>query len=206
MADVPSVPKYVQVEETEFRSPTSESMIQKIAGTLNYILDNMDWFAPGSVIPSQMSLAQFQAVMGTGWVLADGSAAPLGSKYITASTYTVLPDLRGVYARGFNNGKATGYYDPDTRSLNPGAGASYQDDRLARHGHFVNWNNTTNNNFASLRQNVGDAGYPHINMDGGSEHPSSETTPYPHPPTIGNTGDLETTPGYVTINWFVRVN
>lgn len=206
MADVPSVPKMIQVEETDFRAPTSESMIQKIAGSLNYILDNMDYFAPGSVLPSKMTLAQFQAVMGVGWVLADGAVSPPSSKYFLITGFANIPDLRGLFARGYNNGKNTGYFDPDGRTLGPGLTGSTQDDKLAFHGHIINWNNTINSFFASLRTSVGDGAYPHTIMDGGSEHPSSEPTEYPHPPVLGSSGGAETRPPYITLNWFVRIN
>lgn len=99
MADLPSVAKKIQVEEADERMPTSESLIQKIGGSLNWLLENVSGLAIGSMEFSFLSLAQFQAINGTGFVLCDGSALPGGSLYEAITGRTNTPDMRGFYPR-----------------------------------------------------------------------------------------------------------
>ncbi len=86
----------------------------------------------GTIIASTLTQAQMDAQCGAGlWLIADGSAAP--STYQTATGQSTLPDLRGVFLRGKNNGRSDGKQDPAGES----AIGTYEADQLQDHMH--NW-------------------------------------------------------------------
>ncbi len=66
----------------------------------------------GAIKTAMLTLAQFQSLVGTGWVLADGTSCA-GSTYATITGNTVTPDLRGQVLRGKNNGRNDGSQNPD---------------------------------------------------------------------------------------------
>lgn len=66
----------------------------------------------GSIKESMLTEAQFQAQHGTGWVLMDGRDVT-GSAYATLTGNTTLPDARGQFLRGKNNGRSDGQQNPD---------------------------------------------------------------------------------------------
>lgn len=87
----------------------------------------------GAVQSSVLSLAQFQAQNGTGWILADGSNVA-GSAYATILGTSNVPDMRGVYLRGKNNGRADGNQDPiGEQSL-----GTFENDQFQGHFHAQN--------------------------------------------------------------------
>ena len=53
----------------------------------------------GSIVHSMLTLSQFQALSGTGWVLADGGSCT-GSTYSSVTGYNTVPDVRGTFLRG----------------------------------------------------------------------------------------------------------
>ena len=65
----------------------------------------------GMIVASMLTLAQFQALNGTTWVLADGGSCT-GTLYATVTGNTTLPDARGLVLRGKNNSRADGNQDP----------------------------------------------------------------------------------------------
>lgn len=84
----------------------------------------------GEVRKSMLTLVQFQAQNGTGWVLADGQNVS-GSKYHTITGSTTVPDMRGVFLRGKNNGRADGNQDTGgERAL-----GNFQGDQMVSHRH-----------------------------------------------------------------------
>lgn len=103
--DVPSILRKVQVESTRFRSPVSENLIQTMAATINYIVDSL--LPVGTITESMLTESQFQTQVGTtNWVLADGRSVT-GSSYESVTGFSTIPDLRGVFRRGKNNGRST---------------------------------------------------------------------------------------------------
>lgn len=96
--DLPSVAKYIQEEETDSRGPTSESAIQKIGGSLNWLINNSQGLAVGSVEWTVLTEAQYQGINGVGFVLADGRSV-VGSAYNIITGQANIPDLRGYYLR-----------------------------------------------------------------------------------------------------------
>lgn len=149
MSNVPSVPAYIQVEESRFRAPVSESVFQKFAGTNNYLLDHYP-IPPGTIIDFAGPVANIPS----GWLLCDGSAV---SRTTYANLFTTIstlwgggdglttfniPDLRGYFTRMQNLGTGR---DPDAGSrgaLLPGGATgdsvgSYQASALQFHNHSV---------------------------------------------------------------------
>lgn len=64
----------------------------------------------GMIIPSMLTEAQFQALNGTSWVLAQGQTAT-GTAYASITGQSTIPDLRGMFLRGKNNGRVDGNQD-----------------------------------------------------------------------------------------------
>lgn len=83
----------------------------------------------GDIIQSMLTEEQFIAENGAGWVLADGRAVS-GSKY-AALIGANIPDLRGQFLRGKNNGRNDGNENPDGE-LNPG---DFAEDKMQGHHH-----------------------------------------------------------------------
>jgi hypothetical protein len=98
MANVPSVQKKIQVEETTDLNPGSESLFQKVGGSINWLIDNAQGLAVGSVDGSFLSEAQYQSFNGAGFILADGRSI-VGSALAAITGATNAPDLRGRYLR-----------------------------------------------------------------------------------------------------------
>jgi hypothetical protein len=62
----------------------------------------------GSYIHADLTEAQLQAQMGNGWILADGRNV-YGSLYHSITGKAVVPDCRGIFLRGKNNGRSDGF-------------------------------------------------------------------------------------------------
>lgn len=85
----------------------------KVADTSNVLRKFMASSAAlGDVKASILSEAQFTTEMGAGWTLADGKDVT-GSDYHTLTTNTTIPDMRGQFLRGKNNGRVDGEENPD---------------------------------------------------------------------------------------------
>lgn len=65
----------------------------------------------GDVKTSILTEAQFQTVHGTEWILMDGRDVT-GSAYHTLTANTTVPDGRGIFLRGKNNGRSTAEGNP----------------------------------------------------------------------------------------------
>src|SRR5260221_592860 len=151
MTDLPDLIQKIEVEESRFRSSVSESTIQKIGSSINFILDHFSIF-PGmifdfagleSAVPSaflvcdgrnvsRTTYANLFAAIGTQWGIGDGS------------TSFNVPDLRGTFTRMVDTTTlGTKGYDTDASSRTPiGTGlaaqvGSFQADQFASHRHGV---------------------------------------------------------------------
>lgn len=67
--------------------------------------------AVGDVKHSNLTEVQIQAELDDTWVLADGRDVT-GSAFHTLTGLTILPDCRGQFIRGKNNGRADGKENP----------------------------------------------------------------------------------------------
>lgn len=147
--------------------------------------------AIGAVQPAMVTEAQFQAQFGAGWVLADGRSV-VGTKYASITGNTTIPDLRGIYLRGKNNGRADGNQNPAAdRAL-----GFFENDQMQGHIHGTNiYNDNTGGSGTSFGQqqndNVGQiySGTPYTDGVNGVPRTGSETR-------VKN----------VTVNYFIRIN
>jgi hypothetical protein len=131
----------------------------------------------GTVIAT---MVQMDTVNGI-WVLADGRAGT--TEYFQATGNANVPDLRGMFLRGLNVGRADGKQDPDGAGR---AAGSYQPDSLKSHAHAISaWYNTGTQNGWCIE--VG-------------EHPFE----YNNYPTLA-VGGLETRSRNSAVFWYVKV-
>ena len=142
----------------------------------------------GTIIHSMLTLAQFQSIYGTNWVLADGSATT-NSMYSLITGNNNVPDMRGMTLRGKNNGRADGNQNPDGDSQL----GTYQADMYGRHTHptYLEPSITqTGGYFAAWRaSNVN--GWTDITSNGGGPQ---------------NSGGNETRMKNITVNIFIKIN
>lgn len=136
----------------------------------------------GTVVASMLSEAQFGTVIpdATRWALADGRSVA-GSTYATITGSSTVPDLRGVFLRGKNNGRADAKQNPDGEL----ALGAYQADDFKSHQHGLSsFGNVTLMNAGSSLGTYIQSG-------------SSNTAA---------TGGVETRARNVTINYFIKIN
>lgn len=147
MTDIPDALEYIQIEETQFKAAVSESVAQKLGGTMNYILNHI-------IIPSGAIMPFAGPTPPSGWLLCDGAvylnsvypalASALGKSWgsISSNSFKV-PDLRGMFLRGVDGGAGV---DPDAGSRTVPSGSpnssdnvgSSQTDGVGNHTHPVN--------------------------------------------------------------------
>src|SRR6185312_2517924 len=101
MSNLPGSSFPVQLESVQTNTPVSEASIQQIGAVANFCLANV--MPVGSIIPSALDETTFQGQTGTNWVLCDGRSV-IGSQYQALTAQTNIPDLRGRYPRGKDNG------------------------------------------------------------------------------------------------------
>ncbi len=131
----------------------------------------------------QFNSAAVFAVIGTVW----GSAG--------AGQYNI-PDLRGIFPRGWNHGKSSGQYDPDAASrVAQYASGSTGDNIGSYQGDLVRGHYHVEGSFASGPLSGGSGGY----------------YPYPQNPNTGNvvdapvTGNMESRPRNASVMYILRV-
>ncbi len=151
----------------------------------------------GMIAPSMLTEAQFQALNGTDWVLADGRSV-IGSTYATITSITTAPDLRSVVLRGKNNGRADGFQNPDGEV----ALGTFQNDTMQGHKHSStaqveggpapgSTNNAANAGPYSARTNLLQTVMDGYAADGGNGTPRTST---------------ESRMRNVTVNYFIKIN
>lgn len=210
MTDLPTSTQPIQAEATEFRGPVSESLLQGMGGDINYCLQKvanllsrmataeLNYGAVGDIVPSMLTLAQFQAIRGTGWVLANGASAT-GTTYNTITGFANIPDLRGRFLRGKNNGASVD-------SNGDLALGTLVADQFGSHAHTLTdpgHRHSTSNRNVNFTDTAGAGPVFPYGWDG--------DTPINNPLagtgiTMANAGAAETYPKYATINFFIRVN
>lgn len=134
----------------------------------------------GSIQASLLTETQFQSQFGAGWVLAKGQNVS-GSNYANITGSLTVPDLRGVFLRGKNNGRSDGNENPDGES----SLGTYQGDQLSSHNHTY------------TRSSSVDPGWGQYAAGGGANSNQVAVT---------STGGNETRSKNVTVNYFIRIN
>jgi hypothetical protein len=152
----------------------------------------------GDIIQSMLTEEQFIEENGAGWVLADGRSV-VGSKYATLIGASI-PDLRGQFLRGKNNGRSDGQQNPDGDL----ALGTQTTDAFPEHSHISpirSRNSEVNRQWenygtGSLTQNNGV-------IVGISSSSFSDVRTY----GTTNTGSgAETKPKNVTVNFFIKID
>lgn len=153
--DLASVQHRVQVEETRFRSPVSESLAQRLGENMNFLLDHY------AIPPSTLShYAGLEATVPPGWIVCDGRPvsrttfanlyAVLGNLYGAGDGLTTfnVPDIRGRFIRMVDTTTVgdAGRDPDDTSRLPSGSGGpqdpgSVQADQFASHAHSTTHQN-----------------------------------------------------------------
>lgn len=83
----------------------------------------------GEIMAADLTLAEFQAVHGTGWIIADGSSCT-GSVYASVTGHTIVPDLRDEFLRGASGTFTLGTAYADSTAKN-GLNATVDNDSHA---------------------------------------------------------------------------
>lgn len=91
-------------------STTVNALVESLDSNILRQIKASDLNPVGMIVPSELTEVQFQQENGTGWILADGRNIA-GSLYATVTGASTIPDLRGVYLKGKNNGRADGNQD-----------------------------------------------------------------------------------------------
>lgn len=199
MSDIQPSSVPIQQEAVQFNQPVSESSASSMGGAINYLLAQL--MPLGSIIQSMLEEPVFQAQQGSPapstWVLADGRDVT-GSAYQQLTGNTNIPDLRGIFTRGLNNGgsvagtRADGNqnpYDP-TGTYTPG---QYEADKAGPHNHQVQLSS------------VG-GGPPFFAARGGANTGEVGGTTSNVADPLGAFDNLETRPKNVSVNHYIRIN
>ena len=145
----------------------------------------------GSVIHSMLTEGQFQAQMGSGWVLSDGRSVS-GSSYASITGASTIPDVRGTFLRAKDNG--VGRNADGDLTL-----GTYTSDKFGSHTHIQN---PHTHNITAFRGSNGGAFTVGINsLDTSNDVTSGSTTA-----TNQSTGSNETSPKSTIVNVFIRIN
>lgn len=171
----------------------------------------------GDVKHSVLTEAQFQELHGTTWVLMKGQSIT-GSDLAAVSGITTLPDARGVFIRGKNNGRADGNQDPDGER----AVGNLQGQQFGSHSHGgavggVDRSLNHYHNSGVYYDSVGGGGVSFGQQQ--SDNPTPITTSYiagtlsgstnsdlQHAHSISAEGGNETRPRNIALNTFIKIN
>jgi hypothetical protein len=135
----------------------------------------------GDMKHSMLTEAQFQAEVDTTWILADGRDVT-GSDFSTVTGFTIVPDARGQFLRGLNNGRTDGKENPDGGTLL----GIQQDSENKAHSHNISGGTATQPVFTGGNTS---------NTTGGGGNIGT-----------GSTGGAESRPTNVSVNIFIKIN
>lgn len=177
---------------------TFTSNSSSLFGAFSSSLTRTDSSPIGMIVPSMLTEAQFQSLNGSSWVLAQGQTAT-GTAYASITGQSTVPDLRGMFLRGKNNGRADGQQDPGgERTVGNLQGQATAKNGLAisdpGHTHSL-----TNRNAGIPGSGNGVAAA--TAASGGTTDVSWSGTGV----SLG-AGDAETRPKNVAVNYFIKVN
>jgi len=142
----------------------------------------------GDVRASTLNPLDFQTEMGDNtWVLSYGQSV-VGSDWATLTRETNVPDMRGQFIRGANNGRVDGNENPEGTALR-----AFQAEQYKEHNHAG----------TTLQFDTGGIG---------SDVPCIKASSIGRNPTPvdivndANSGGLETRPNNITVNYFIKIN
>jgi hypothetical protein len=185
MANLPSAPIYITIEESQMGSVATESLAQAIGQSNNWIVDNSRSKPVGSVLYSILTEAQLQAIVGAGWILSDGRALLITDQFRIITGLTTAPDMRGTFQR------AIAGVETITGSIVPGSNPA--------HTHpFI-----LTNNVAKITGSSNDGVPP---ASGQQPKMTVDLSLSPGFLTIASSGGSEFAPKYIVTNIFLRIN
>lgn len=185
----------------QFNQPVSEAAASAIGAVANYLLQIQ--LPVGSVFPSMLTEPQLQALLNnpnpSTWVVADGRDVT-GSQFQFVTGMTNIPDLRGIFVRGLNNGgsaagtRSDSYANPNDPSgtFTPGTLAL---DAVGPHYH----------NYATQRRNadgsaIADVWFTNSSL-GSNTYSTDQGSATPQGSVL-----VETAPKNASLIWFIRIN
>ena len=134
------------------------------------------FFAVGSVQQSFLDATEFESIMGTDWVLADGRSVT-GSLYETITGNGTVPDCRGLFLRTVGG------------NADPAIGGT-QTDTIGSHTHPQ---------IALIAAGGSTGQFPTANTSGGNNAQVADTA-------ANNNAGAETRPVNITVNTFIKIN
>lgn len=163
-----------------------------------------DPFPVGTVLDSLLTEAQFQALMGTTWILMD-SRSVAGSMYAAITGASTMTDARGQFRRTKNNGRADGNQDPGGER----AIGNLQGQATAKNGLTA----ASTDGGHSHAFKVSGANGPNYNPLAGAQITNWQyaaagvlETGYANITTTIGSSDAETRPRNIVVNTFVKIN
>ncbi len=169
----------------------------------------------GAIMPFAGSVSSGGALLEpiSGWLVCNGAAIPSDAKYDklkqvlgTAWGTNLLPDLRGTFLRGVNNGRTGAYADVDNRSV-----GSFQVDENKEHNHTGIANTAGQHNhswswpFSSDEDGNGSTSILGDNDNaGGWTIPTSSSGDHTHSLSINNSGGPESRPKNAAIVYIIK--
>ena len=140
-----------------------------------------------------------------GWLLCHGQTVPTGSEYesLRKMVGSNLPDLRGLFLRGRNEGRTDDWKDPDERPIGRLQGDAtrrpnnpFTSDAQGNHRHgLLDWR------YHNRRDDPGNFGHLESRPDGDRQYTEYAGA---HTHTITGGGDSETRPKNICINWIIK--
>lgn len=147
-------------------------------------------FQIGDVKISILTEAQFQSIHGNCWALMDGRSIA-GKDLAVLTGKTTIPDARGLFLRGKNNGRVDGKENPDGEILL----GDYQADMYVSHVHQGVRMSTSGGSGCSA---VAVSGYNGNGCTGGAVTATAATTVA--------AGGNETRVRNATVNYFIKIH
>ena len=190
MTDLTSILNTIQIEETAYRDGVGKSVYTRIGETVNHFIDNIPQ-SIGNLQWSVLTEEQFQARRGTNWILCDGRDVT-GSDYDTLTGNTTIPDGRGKFTRGLDNGAGI-----DIGRVMATEQTDQNDDHTHRNGYRSAENGSLT---AGGRWNVRSTSIFGLQFDNNLNNSVSNTVG-----TSGNEGE-DFRPINTCLNLFVKVN
>lgn len=196
MTDIPGDFSPISQESVLFNNPVAQATFESLGGAINGILTVL--VPVGTVVDSMLTEVQFQAQLGNPspvtWVLADGRDVT-GSAYETIVGSSVIPDLRGTYTRGKDNG----------RGLDPHGDlplGDFETDEFGSHNH--NFSDPGHTHATNATQVITGGGTPAGVITNGYTFATIFSSPT-HINFVAQ-GGPETNPKSVIVNKMIRIN
>lgn len=153
------------------------------------------FFAVGSVQQTFLSAVEFESIMGTDWVLADGRDVS-GSLYETITGNSTAPDVRGLFLRTVGGNANATIGGSQGEDVNQGS-ISASSNSTGAHTHNM-WS------FSGATLSGGGSNIP-INQSSSNSSQATQSAGS-HNHTITISAGSETRPVNITVNTFIKIN